>query len=147
MARIPELLNAGKTFSFELMPPRTPEREKQLNEALVGLIALKPSFISITYGAGGSTRNTTHELVMRLLRTGELNPMAHLTCAAHSRAELREILERYYAEGLENVLALHGDPPLNSDMELPTGELKTAAELVDLVREIGDFTVAVAMHP
>lgn len=147
MARIPELLAAGRTFSFELMPPRTPEREAQLSKALDGLIPLKPSFVSITYGAGGSTRSTTHDLVVRLLREGDLNPMAHLTCAAHSRTELSEILKRYADKGLENILALRGDPPLAGEAVLVDGELKTAAELVALAREIADFAVAVAMHP
>ncbi len=147
MARIPELLAFGRTFSFELMPPRTPEREVLLTKALEELAPLQPSFVSITYGAGGSTRNTTHDLVVRLLRTGHLNPMAHLTCAAHSRTELTEILTRYADAGLENVLALRGDPPLDGDKSLTDGELKTAAELVGLAREVSNFAVAVAMHP
>lgn len=147
MPKISELLDKGSTFSFELMPPRTPERERQLEEALVGLEPLRPSFVSITYGAGGSTRQRTHDLVSRLLREGSMTPMAHLTCAAHSRSELVAILTRYKHDGLENVLALRGDPPLDATGDLPEGELHRAVELVELAREVHDFCVAVAMHP
>ncbi len=147
MTKINELMAGGRTFSFELMPPRTPERERQLEVALNELETLRPSFVSITYGAGGSTRHRTHELVVSLLRERSLNPMAHLTCAAHSRAELTEIVERYKADGVENILALRGDPPLNSDGPLPPSELKRATELVELARSIGNFCLAVAAHP
>jgi len=147
MPKIHELLAEGRTFSFELMPPRTPERERQLAQALEELEPLRPSFVSITYGAGGSTRERTHELVRDLLRRGVMTPMAHLTCASHTRAELRGILERYVAVGLDNVLALRGDPPLDGATVLPEGELERASELVELAREVGDFSIAVAMHP
>lgn len=147
MAKIVDLLRQGRTFSFELMPPRTPERERQLEVALAGLEPLRPSFVSITYGAGGSTRDRTHQLVSRLLRDSTMTPMAHLTCAAHGRADLVEILERYHRDGLQNVLALRGDPPLDGDDDLPVGELQNAVQLVDLAREIADFSVAVALHP
>jgi len=146
MATIRELLDAGRTFSFELMPPRTPEREQLLEQALTELEPLRPSFVSITYGAGGSTRHRTHDLVTKLLGTSMV-PMAHLTCAAHTRAELTDILIRYREVGLRNILALRGDPPLDSDGVLPDGELQRAADLVELTRSVGDFCVAVAAHP
>lgn len=145
--KIIDLLKAGKTYSFEFMPPRTEEREAQLEKTLEELEPLRPSFVSITYGAGGSTRDRTHELVTRLLRKSTMTPMAHLTCAAHSRAELVEILQRYVADGVVNLLALRGDPPLNSTEVLPEGELKHAVDLVELAHELGDFSVAVAAHP
>jgi methylenetetrahydrofolate reductase (NADPH) len=148
MAKIKDLLQAGRTFSFELMPPRTPEREIQLDEALGGLEPLRPSFVSVTYGAAGSTRDKTYELVKQMLDRAFTSPMAHLTCAAHTKAELVSLLESYAKDGLQNILALYGDPPLSSDQtELPRGELTHAVELVQLVREIGDFSVGVAAHP
>jgi methylenetetrahydrofolate reductase (NADPH) len=148
MAKIKDLLQAGRTFSFELMPPRTPEREIQLDEALGGLEPLHPSFVSITYGAAGSTRDKTHELVRELLRRQFTSPMAHLTCAAHSRAELTTLLQAYADDGLQNILALYGDPPLSSGAsELPEGELTRASQLVELAREVSDFSVGVAAHP
>ena len=148
MAKIKDLLQAGRTFSFELMPPRTPEREIQLDEALGGLEPLRPSFVSITYGAAGSTRDKTYELVKDILQRGFTSPMAHLTCAAHRRDELTELLKRYADDGLQNILALYGDPPLSSNQdELPEGELTRAVQLVELAREVGAFSVGVAAHP
>jgi methylenetetrahydrofolate reductase (NADPH) len=148
MAKIKDLLRAGRTFSFELMPPRTPEREIQLDEALGGLEPLHPSFVSITYGAAGSTRDKTHELVRELLHRQFTSPMAHLTCAAHTKGELVSLLQAYADDGLQNILALYGDPPLASkEKELPQGELSRASELVALAREVADFSVGVAAHP
>jgi methylenetetrahydrofolate reductase (NADPH) len=148
MAKIKDLLKAGRTFSFELMPPRTPEREIQLDEALGGLEPLHPSFVSITYGAAGSTRDKTHALVRELLQRQFTSPMAHLTCAAHSRAELVALLQAYADDGLQNILALYGDPPLSSNAtELPEGELTRASQLMALAREVGNFSVGVAAHP
>ncbi|MGH9041818.1 MAG: methylenetetrahydrofolate reductase [NAD(P)H] [Acidimicrobiia bacterium] len=145
MARIADLLAAGRCFSFEFFPPRTVEAGIQLGKALAELEALRPSFVSVTYGAGGTTRERTHDIVVDVLRNTTMTPMAHLTCAAHTRAELAEILERYRAEGVENILALRGDPP--ADLGLPPGDLGYAAELVELVREVGPFSVGVAAHP
>lgn len=147
MARILDLLGHPHTVSIELWPPRTETAAAHLERALVELGRLRPAFTSITYGAGGSTRERTHELVVRLQEEGKTTPMAHLVCAAHSREELRLILERYRAHRVENVLALRGDPPLDSADELPKGELSYAVELVRLAKEVGDFCVAVAAHP
>src|SRR2546423_7288506 len=105
------LLAAGTTYSFEFFPPRDGAAEAQLAATLAELERLRPSFVSITYGAGGSTRDRTHDLVVDLLRRTTMTPMAHLTCVGHSRAELGEILERYAGEGVRNVLALRGDAP------------------------------------
>ena len=139
--RIDQLLTAGRTFSFELFPARTGEQERVLEQALEDLIPLRPAFVSITYGAGGSTRDRTHDLVLRLLGDGPHTPMAHLTCIGHSREELAEILLRYRDVGLSNLLALRGDGGLD------TGDLRNAAELVELARELGDFCIGVAAHP
>jgi len=145
VARIGDLLAAGRTFSFEFFPPKTPEAEITLEMTLTELELLKPSFVSVTYGAGGSTRERTHDLVVSINRTTSMTAMAHLTCAAHSRAELLEVVGHYRDAGVENVLALGGDPPANLD--LPPGDLHHALELVDLVREVGPFCVGVAAHP
>lgn len=146
MTRIDSLLAKGTTFSFELMPATNEKREAALDRALPELEDLDPSFVSVTYGAGGSTRGGTHDLVKRLLDEGRTVPMAHLTTAGQSRTQLKEMLERYRADGLENILALRGDPPLDAE-SMPEGELTNAMELVELAREVGDFCIAVAAHP
>ncbi|HLF41164.1 MAG TPA: methylenetetrahydrofolate reductase [Acidimicrobiia bacterium] len=143
--RIIDLLEDRLSFSFEFFPPKTEAAEAQLQETLVDLAPLSPSFVSITYGAGGTTRERTHDLVVDILRNTAMTPMAHLTCAGHSESELRAILERYRDEGVENILALRGDPP--ADLGLPPGDLGYASELVELVREVGSFSVGVAAHP
>ncbi len=145
MSRIAELLASGRTFSFEFFPPKTPEAEITLEMTLAELELLKPSFVSVTYGAGGSTRERTHDLVVSINRNTTMTAMAHLTCAAHRREELVDIVTRYRDAGVENILALGGDPPANLD--LPEGDLRHACELVDLVREVGPFCVGVAAHP
>jgi methylenetetrahydrofolate reductase (NADPH) len=101
--------------------------------------------VSVTYGAGGSTRELTHEIVTHIDRDTSMTAMAHLTCAAHRRDELEAIVARYRDAGIQNILALGGDPP--ADLDLPPGELTHAIELVRLVREVGDFSVGVAAHP
>jgi methylenetetrahydrofolate reductase (NADPH) len=133
-------------ISFELWPPRSPESATALEETIEALRPLRPAFVAITYGAGGSTRERTHDLVVRLAGT-ELRPLAHLTCAAHRRSELVSLLERYRAAGVGSLLALHGDPPLASDAELPEGELRYAVELVRLARSMGFQDIGVAVHP
>ena len=131
--KIAEILARGPSYSFEFFPPRTPAAEIALTAALEELEPLGPSYVSVTYGAGGSTREKTHEIVTGILRDTAMTPMAHLTCVGHSRAELEEIVSRYRDSGIENILALGGDPP--PDVDLPEGELKHAIELVQLVRE------------
>ncbi|HZG95559.1 MAG TPA: methylenetetrahydrofolate reductase [Mycobacteriales bacterium] len=145
MARIADLLAAGPCFSFEFFPPKSEEAERVLEQTLVELEPLRPSYVSITYGAGGTTRERTHDLVVQILRTTTMTPMAHLTCAAHTRAELQAVLERYRDAGVQNVLCLGGDPP--AGLNLPEGELKYAAELVQLARDVDGFSLAVAAHP
>jgi methylenetetrahydrofolate reductase (NADPH) len=143
--KIAEILAGGPSYSFEFFPPRTPKAEIALTAALEELEPLGPSYVSVTYGAGGSTREKTHEIVTGILRDTRMTPMAHLTCVGHTRAELRAIVERYGEAGIENILALGGDPP--PDVDLPPGELQHAVELVRLVREVGEFSVGVAAHP
>jgi len=143
--KISEILERGRSYSFEFGPPRTDKMEETLARTLVELEPLGPSYVSVTYGAGGSTRERTHDLVVQILRDTSMVPMAHLTCACHTRAELVGIVERYRDAGIDNILALGGDPP--KDLDLPEGELKYAIELVRLVRGLGDFCIGVAAHP
>ncbi len=146
MASILDLLTRGPTVSVELWPPRTPEATERLRQAMDELSQLRPAFASITYGAGGSTRGRTHDLVLELHANGTIVPMAHLTCVAHARSELEEILERYRAAGIENLLALRGDLPAAA-AEARDGDLVHAIELVQLAKARGGFCVAVAAHP
>jgi methylenetetrahydrofolate reductase (NADPH) len=134
------------SISFELWPPRSPESAAALEETIEALRPLRPEFVAITYGAGGSTRDRTHDLVARLAGS-DLHPLAHLTCAAHGRDELVAIMERYLAAGVRSLLALHGDPPLSSDAVLPEGDLRYAVELVRLARSMGFEDIGVAVHP
>ena len=145
MTKIADLLAAGRCYSFEFFPPRSETAEATLRRTLVELEPLGPSFVSFTYGAGGTTREKTYEVVVHVLRNTTMTPMAHLCCAGHTVAELRSLLEAYRADGVENILALRGDPP--ADLGLPPGDLLHAAELVALVREMGPFSVGVASHP
>jgi methylenetetrahydrofolate reductase (NADPH) len=145
VAKIHEILARGRSVSFEFFPPRSDEAQATLEQTLIELEPLRPSCVSVTYGAGGTTRELTHDTVVRITRETTLTAMAHLTCAAHTGAELTEIIERYRESGIENILALGGDPP--ADLDLPPGELKYAVELVRLVRSLGDFSIGVAAHP
>src|SRR4051812_46018233 len=109
--KIVDILASGPSRSFEFFPPKTPAAELLLEETLRDLEPLHPSFVSVTYGAGGSTREMTHDIVTRINRDTSLTAMAHLTCAAHTRRELTEIVGRYHEAGIRNILALRGDPP------------------------------------
>lgn len=145
MNKIVDILATGPSHSFEFFPPKTPAAEAQLEQTIRELEPLHPTFVSVTYGAGGSTREMTHEIVTRINRDTSLTAMAHLTCAAHTRDELTDIVSRYADAGIANILALRGDPP--KELDLPPGDLGHATDLVDLVREVGDFSVGVAVHP
>jgi methylenetetrahydrofolate reductase (NADPH) len=145
MARIADLLMQGRTFSFEFFPPKNDAEQATLVRTLRELEPLEPSFVSVTYRGGRSSRQRTYDLVVGMLKTTSLTPMAHLTCVVHSRLELAEILVDFRKAGVENVLALGGDPPPEDETGL--GELKHAIELVELARAIGGFSIGVAAHP
>lgn len=145
MARIADLLAAGRTFSFEFFPPKTDGAQLSLGRAIGELEPLAPSFVSVTYGAGGSTRQRTHAVVSWMRKETTLTPMAHLTCQGHVRAEIRDILNDYAADGVENILALGGDVP--TDGEPAPSDYTYASELLDDVVADGRFSVGVAAHP
>ncbi len=136
-------------FSFEFGPPKDDDAAAVLVERAKSLAELKPAYVSVTYGAGGSTRQRTHETVSRLHAMG-LNVAAHLTCVGHSRDELVDILQTYADEGIENIVALRGDPPRDAEnFEAHPDGLRFGDELVNLIRErFGNrFGIAVAGYP
>jgi methylenetetrahydrofolate reductase (NADPH) len=145
MTRISDLLAKGRTYSFEFFPPKTDAEQATLVKTLRDLEPLAPSFVSVTYRGGAESRKRTFDLVTGMLRTTTLVPMAHLICVAHTRLELAEILVAYRAAGVENLLALGGDPP--TDPGEGAGELRHASELVELASAIGGFSVGVAAQP
>ena len=117
MTKNADLLSAGRTVSFEFFPPKSDAEAATLATTLRDLEPLDPSFVSVTYRGGAESRQRTFDLVSMMQATTELNPMAHLICVAHSRAELTEILEQYRSVGVENLMALGGDPLRNADVQ------------------------------
>jgi methylenetetrahydrofolate reductase (NADPH) len=145
MTRIADLLEKGPTYSFEFFPPKSDAELATLVRTLRDLEPLAPSFVSVTYRGGRESRQRTFDLVTGMLHTTSLVPMAHLICVAHSRLELAEILVSFRQAGVENLMALGGDPP--TDPEAGVGELRHAVELVELARAIGGFSIGVAAQP
>ncbi len=150
MARIADLLAAGTTCSFEFFPPKNDAGWLSLGRTIAELEHLEPSFVSVTYGAGGSTRTKTADLVSWVRRQTPISPMAHLTCQGHTRADIADILIDYRAEGVENILALGGDPPTDPPADgapMVDSDYRFSSELVDDIRATGAFSIGVAAHP
>ena len=149
--RIVDRLMAGgpPCFSFEFFPPKNDEGVAQLFSTLRDLAELKPGFVSVTYGAGGSTRQRTLEMVSAIKRETGIEAMAHLTCVGHGRSELREILARFRDAGMENVLALRGDPPRDNPRFTPAPDgFSHGNELASFIRAEGfDFCLGGACYP
>lgn len=127
------------TFSFEFFPPKTDALAEDLFNAIAELQTLQPAWVSVTYGAGGSTRERTHELVERIKHKTAIEVMPHLTCIRHTEAEIHDILERYASAGVSNILALSGDPPRNEpDYDRSRDSFRYAAQLVRYIRRFKD---------
>jgi methylenetetrahydrofolate reductase (NADPH) len=146
VTRIGEALADGPSISLEFSPPKDDEAEKQLLDVVDELAVIEPTFTSVTYGALGSTRERTRDVVIELNRRHPFPTMAHLTCVGHTKGEITELLDAYAEQGVHNILALGGDPP--ADAPPPGGDFRYALELVELVRDHpGGFSVGVAAHP
>ena len=135
--------------SFEFFPPKTPEMEGTLWASVERLAPLEPNFVSVTYGAGGSTRERTHNTVARIVRETSLRPAAHLTCVAASRAEVNEVVESYWDAGVRHIVALRGDPVagIGAKYEPHPGGYEQTCDLVAGIKKIGDFEVSVSAYP
>jgi methylenetetrahydrofolate reductase (NADPH) len=136
-------------ISYEFFPPKTPEMEAQLWQSVKRLEALKPHFVSVTYGAGGSTRERTHAIVSRIARETHMKPAAHLTCVSSSSAEIDEILHGYWDAGVRHIVALRGDPPTGVGTAFtpnPDGYARSC-ELVRGIRRLHDFEISVSTYP
>ena len=145
MTRIADLLVAGPTYSFEFFPPKNDKELTRLARTLSELQPLEPSFVSVTYRGGAESRQRTFDLVTGMLHTTNLVPMAHLICVAHTRLELADILVSLRKAGVENLMALGGDPP--EDPSAGPGELDQLGREGELAHAIGGFSVGVAAHP
>lgn len=134
--------------SFEFFPPKTDEMEVKLWEAIANLKSLNPSFVSVTYGAGGSTRERTHNTIKHIIDDTNLKPASHLTCIAASKDEVHEILRNYWEMGVRHIVALRGDMPASSpNYQLHPHGYQYANELVEGIKKIADFEISVAGYP
>ncbi|MDX6805646.1 methylenetetrahydrofolate reductase [NAD(P)H] [Terrihabitans rhizophilus] len=142
--------DAGKLeVSFEFFPPKSPESEVALWTSISRLLPLCPSFVSVTYGAGGTTRERTHQTVARLVRETDVPPAAHLTCVSATREEIDDVARAYWAEGVRHIVALRGDPPagIGTHYEPHPGGYAYAADLVAGLKKVADFEISVAAYP
>lgn len=134
--------------SFEFFPPKTEAMAQSLWHAVERLAPLAPRFVSVTYGAGGSTRERTHRTITRLLEETGLTPAAHLTCVGASRDEVDAVARQYWRSGVRHIVALRGDPPDGEDVYTPhPGGYRDAADLVAGLKRVGDFEITVAAYP
>jgi methylenetetrahydrofolate reductase (NADPH) len=136
-------------ISFEFFPPKTEQASQELFETISTLMPLKPAYVSVTYGAGGSTRERTHDLVVKLQRETDLTIVSHLTCVGSGRGEIHQILSKYQASGIHNIMALRGDPPKGStEVAIPPDGFHFASELVLFIKQqFPDMGVGVAGFP
>jgi len=142
------LARDGLRVSFEFFPPKTEEMENRLWAAIKRLEPLGPQFVSVTYGAGGSTRERTHATVARIRRETSLEPAAHLTCVGASRGEIDDIARQYWDEGIRHIVALRGDPPDMGEKYTPfPGGYAYASDLVEGLKKVADFEISVAAYP
>jgi methylenetetrahydrofolate reductase (NADPH) len=138
----------GSSLSFEFFPPKDEAGEARLFQAIAKLEALSPTFVSVTYGAGGGTMKNTGNVIGRIKRETPLTPMPHLTCVDQSKGELRKILEGYKGQGIDNVLALRGDPPKGTGKFVaPKDGFCYAIDMVTLAVDVGGFSIGVAVYP
>jgi methylenetetrahydrofolate reductase (NADPH) len=141
-------MSGAPSVSFEFFPPKSEAMAEQLWRAVERLAPLSPRFVSVTYGAGGSTRERTHQTVTRILRETALTPAAHLTCVAASRGEVDDVARRYWDAGIRHIVALRGDPPEGGRRFEPHADgYASAAELVAGLKRVADFEVSVAAYP
>jgi methylenetetrahydrofolate reductase (NADPH) len=141
------LSKRDRGFSFEFFPPKSIEGKEDFMGVVGTLAARSPVYVSVTYGAGGSTRDRTRNALLWITEETDLAVMSHLTCIGAERAELEDLLGDYKRFGVDNILALRGDPPKDMYDFKPSGEFRYALDLVRFVREVGDFSVAVACYP
>ena len=140
-------VEAPPRVSFEFFPPKNAQMEAQLWGTVKALEPLLPQYVSVTYGAGGSTRDATFETVKRIAAETHLRPAAHLTCVGHGRAEIAKLLEQYWAAGVRHIVALRGDMPAGAGAATPPDGLAYAADLVAYIKTVADFEVSVAAYP
>jgi len=139
--------HATPRVSFEFFPPKTPEMEQKLWETVKILEPLSPDFVSVTYGAGGTTRERTHATVKRLVQETKLKPAAHLTCVSASRAEVDDVARSYWEAGVRHIVALRGDPPQGGAYEPHSDGYRYSYELVAGLKRVADFEITVAAFP
>jgi len=147
---IKEILNREKMcFSFEFFPPKNVEASEVLFKSIADIIPLSPSYVSVTYGAGGATRSLTHDLVVRIQKETDITVVSHLTCVGSSQEEIKKILTTYNASGIENIMALRGDPPKGQTTYVPTvNGFEHASDLVAFIKkQFPAMGIGVAGYP
>jgi len=147
--KLSDILAKNQTsISCEFFPPKTDKGEKNLWNCIQELKAVPPTFVSVTYGAGGSTRDRTRRIVSRIKQKTDMEPVAHLTCVGSTREELGELLDEYKAARVENILALRGDPPDGMDhFEAVKGGFHYASDLTAFIHSRHNFSIGVATYP
>ncbi|GAB1263807.1 methylenetetrahydrofolate reductase [NAD(P)H] [Aurantivibrio infirmus] len=143
------VLASDLTVSFEFFPPKTEKMEESLWNSIRRLAPLDPTFVSVTYGAGGSTRERTHATVSRIVQETKLKPAAHLTCVGATKEQVDEVIQDYWDAGVRHIVALRGDPPAGAGAKYEPfpGGYATSVELIEGIKKIGDFEISVSAYP